>query len=55
MSGVAIYMEGGGRGPDTRAALRRGMDVLLGSLKQAATPSQAQVDALEAGVLRSAG
>ena len=36
MSGVAIYMEGGGRGPDTRAALRRGMDVLLGSLKQAA-------------------
>ena len=36
MSGVAIYMEGGGRGPGARAALRRGMDVLLGSLKQAA-------------------
>ena len=36
MSSVAIYMEGGGRGPDSRAALRRGMDGLLGSLKQAA-------------------
>ena len=36
MSGVAIYMEGGGRGPDTRAALRRGMDALLAPVKQAA-------------------
>ena len=36
MSGVVIYMEGGGRGLDTRAALRRGMDGLLGPLKQAA-------------------
>lgn len=36
MSGVAIYMEGGGRGPDTRAALRRGMDALLAPAKQAA-------------------
>ncbi len=36
MSGVAIYMEGGGRGPDTRAALRRGMDALLGPVKRAA-------------------
>ena len=36
MSGVEIYMEGGGSGADTKAALRRGMDALLGSLKQAA-------------------
>ena len=36
MSGVTIYMEGGGRGPDTRAALRRGMDALLAPVKQAA-------------------
>ena len=36
MSGVEIYMEGGGRGRDTRAALRRGMDALLASVKQAA-------------------
>ena len=35
MSGVAIYMEGGGTGRDSRAALRLGMDGLLGSLKQA--------------------
>ena len=35
MSGVAIYMEGGGSGANTRAALRQGMDTLLGSLKQA--------------------
>ena len=33
MSGVAIHMEGGGRGPATRAALRRGTDALLGPLK----------------------
>ena len=36
MSGVAIYMEGGGDGKGTRAALRIGMDVLLQSLKDAA-------------------
>ena len=36
MSGVAIYMEGGGSGANTRAVLRQGMDTLLGSLKQAA-------------------
>ena len=36
MSGVAIYMEGGGS-RNTRAALRQGMDTLLGSLKKAAT------------------
>ena len=36
MTGVAIYMEGGGRGSGTKAALRRGMDTLLGPLKQAA-------------------
>ena len=33
---VAIYMEGGGNGKDTKDALRRGMDVLLGPLKQVA-------------------
>ena len=36
VTGVAIYMEGGGRGSGTKAALRRGMDTLLGPLKQAA-------------------
>ena len=36
VSGVEIYMEGGGSGADTKAALRRGMDALLGPLKQAA-------------------
>ena len=36
MSGVAIYMEDGGTGRDSRAALRLGMDGLFGSLKQAA-------------------
>ena len=36
MSGVAIYMEGGRTGRDGKAALRLGMDGLLGSLKQAA-------------------
>ena len=36
MTGVEIYMEGGGRGAGARAALRRGMDTLLGPLKQAA-------------------
>jgi Domain of unknown function (DUF4276) len=36
MSGVAIYMEGGGDGHGSRAALRQGMDVFLTPLKQAA-------------------
>ena len=36
MSGVAIYMEGGGDGKGTRAALRQGMDALLQPLKDAA-------------------
>lgn len=36
MSGVAIYMEGGGEGKDARAALRRGMDGFLRRLKDAA-------------------
>ena len=36
MSSVAIYMEGGGHGRDTKDELRRGMDTLLRSLKQAA-------------------
>ena len=35
MSGVAIYMEGGGDGHGTKAALRQGMDVFLGELKDA--------------------
>ena len=33
---IAIYMEGGGDGKDAKAALRVGMDGLLGTLKQAA-------------------
>ena len=36
MSGITIFMEGGGVGIDTRAALRRGMDTFLQPLKQAA-------------------
>jgi hypothetical protein len=36
MSGLAIYMEGGGRGKDTKVALRLGMNAFLGSLKEAA-------------------
>ena len=36
MSGVAIYMEGGGDSRDAKAALRRGMDALLQPLKEAA-------------------
>lgn len=36
MSSVAIYMEGGGDSRDGKAALRQGMDVFLGSLKDAA-------------------
>ncbi len=35
MNGVTIYMEGGGKGPDTRGALRRGMDAFLSELKDA--------------------
>ena len=36
MRGIAIYLEGGGRGQSTRAALRQGMDAFLRPLKQAA-------------------
>ena len=36
MSGVAIYMEGGGNKGSGRAALRQGMDAFLDPLKQAA-------------------
>ena len=36
MSAVAIYMEGGGDGKGTKAALRQGMDGFLGGLKDAA-------------------
>ena len=36
MSGVAIYMEGGGDGKDAKASLRQGMDALLRPLKEAA-------------------
>ena len=36
MSGVAIYMEGGGQGKESRSALRRGMDGFLRRLKAAA-------------------
>ena len=36
MSGVAIYMEGGGLGKGSRSALRRGMDGFLHKVKGAA-------------------
>ena len=36
MSGIAIYMEGGGDGKENRAALRQGMDAFLQPLKEAA-------------------
>ena len=36
VSGVAIYMEGGGTGRDTKNALRQGMNAFLGTLKDAA-------------------
>ena len=36
MSGVEIYMEGGGDSRDGKAALRQGMDALLEPLKAAA-------------------
>lgn len=36
MSAIAIYMEGGGNGKGSKAALRRGMDSFLGALKDAA-------------------
>ena len=36
MTGIAIYMEGGGDGRATKEALRQGMDALLQPLKQAA-------------------
>ena len=35
MSGIAIYMEGGGEGKENRAALRQGMDTFLQPLKEA--------------------
>ena len=35
MSGVAIYIEGGGDGKDSKAALRQGMDTFLAPLKEA--------------------
>ena len=36
MSGIAIYMEGGGEGNATKAALRQGMDTFLQPIKEAA-------------------
>ena len=36
MSSVAIYMEGGGKGRDTKTALRQGMDVFLNPIKNVA-------------------
>ncbi|MGD0184534.1 MAG: DUF4276 family protein [Roseiarcus sp.] len=36
MSGIAIYLEGGGDGKESRAELRRGMDAFLGEIKDAA-------------------
>ena len=36
MSGIAIYMEGGGEGNATKATLRQGMDTFLQPLKEAA-------------------
>ena len=36
LSGIAIYMEGGGEGNATKAALRQGMDTFLQPLKEAA-------------------
>lgn len=36
MSSVAIYVEGGGNGRDTKSALRQGMDSFLASLKDQA-------------------
>ena len=35
MSGVAIYMEGGGSSKESKAALRQGMEGLLSEIKQA--------------------
>ena len=36
MNGITIYLEGGGDGTNTKAALRRGMDAFLGPIKQLA-------------------
>ena len=36
LSGIAIYMEGGGDGKENRATLRQGMDAFLQPLKEAA-------------------
>lgn len=35
MSSIAIYMEGGGKGRDTKTALRQGMDGFLNPIKEA--------------------
>jgi Domain of unknown function (DUF4276) len=35
LTGVAVYMEGGGDGKDSKAALRQGMEVFLAPLKDA--------------------
>lgn len=35
MSSIAIYMEGGGEGRDTKTALRHGMDMFLNPIKEA--------------------
>ena len=40
MSGVAIYMEGGGKGKESQSALRQGMDGFLRRLKDAARAKQ---------------
>ena len=37
MNGITIYLEGGGDGTNTKAALRRGMDAFLGPIKQQAS------------------
>ena len=36
MSGITIYLEGGGKGKESKAALRRGMDAFLDPIKQRA-------------------
>ena len=36
MSGIAIYLEGGGPGPDTKKVLRRGMEAFLEGLRDQA-------------------
>lgn len=36
MNSIALYMEGGGQRPGTKAALRQGMDAFLAEIKDAA-------------------